>query len=213
MTYKLITRKLYLDDKKFIKSDLIRDYCKTLNMDYYVTIRYLISNRYLIRILKGIFYRPSVEERKFNRLDVYYLDAINEALKLKNIKKRYFGLETAIKLNKLTHEYFAVDYVITSEIFRSRPVNILGHKIRFVKLKEGLFNFGIKSRGISYSDVEKTILDMIYLSKYDGLSDEEIKSKVSEWLKFCSRNKLLRYSKLYNRAVYKFVEDLDERVN
>ena len=124
MTYKLLTRKLYLDEKKFIESDLIRDYCEKLGMDYYPSIRYLTHHKYLIRILRGIFYRPSVEERKFNKLDVNYLYAINEALKIKNVKNRYFGLETAIKLNNMTHEYFITDYVVNDKIFSRKNRNL-----------------------------------------------------------------------------------------
>lgn len=207
MTYKLLTRKLYLDEKKFIESNLIREYCEKLVMDYYPAIRYLTHNKYLIRILRGIFYKPSVEERKFNKLDVNYLYAINEALKIKNVKNRYFGLETAIKLNNLTHEYFVTDYVVNDKIFRAKPIMILGHKIRFIKLKKGLFKFGIKKNNIPFSDVEKTILDIVYLSKYDGLSDNEIKGKIADLLKHSSKSKLLRYSKKYNRTVHKFVKD------
>ena len=125
MTLKLLIKKLYLDKKKFIERDLIREYCKKLNLDYYSTIGYLTNHKYLIRILRGIFYMPSIEEKKFDKLDINYLKAINEALKIKNIKNYYFGLETAIKLNKLTHEYFVIDYVLSDKIFRAKPVKIL----------------------------------------------------------------------------------------
>ena len=208
MTLKLLIKKLYLDEKKFIERDLIRGYCKKLNLNYYSAIGYLTNNKYLVRILRGIFYMPSIEERKLNKLDINYLDAINEALKIKKIKNYYFGLETAIKLNNLTHEYFVIDYVLSDKIFRAKPVKILGHKIRFVKLKKELFDFGITKDKIPKSDIEKTILDIIYLAKYDGLNDNEIKSKIADLLKFTSKENLLTYSKQYNRTVHKFVEGL-----
>jgi len=208
MSLKLLIRKLYLDDEKFIRSDLVRDYCKKLNMDYYAAIRYLTHNRYLIRILKGIFYKPTVEERKFDKVDINYLDAINKALKIKKVKNWYFGLETAVKLNNLTHEHFTIDYVISDKIFRAKSFIILGHKIKFVKLKKRLLNFGIKKDKIPYSDVEKTTLDIVYLSKYGGLPDKEIKNRISDIFKRCSRTKLLNYSKRYNKTVHEFIEGL-----
>ena len=197
MTLKLLIKKMYLDGNKFIKRDLIKEYCKKLNLSYYSAIGYLTNHKYLIRILRGIFYMPSIEERKFDKLDIDYLDAINEALKIKKIKNYYFGLETSIKLNKLTHEYFVIDYIVSDKIFRAKPVKIMGHKIRFVKLKKELFNFGIIKDKLPRSDIEKTILDIIYLAKYDGLNDNEIKSKIIDLLKFSSKNKLLKYSKRF----------------
>jgi len=208
MTYKLLIKKLYLDEKKFIERNLIREYCKKLNLGYYPAIGYLTNHKYLIRILRGIFYMPSIEERKLDKLDINYLDAVNEALKIKNIKNYYFGLETAIKLNKLTHEYFVIDYVVSDKIFRAKPVKILGHKILFVKLKKRLFDFGITKDKIPRSDIEKTILDIVYLAKYDGLNDNEIKSKIADLLKFSSKRKLLNYSRKYNGAVHNFIEGL-----
>lgn len=208
MTFKLLIKKMYLDEKKFIERSLIKEYCKKLNLDYYPTIGYLMNNKYLIRILRGIFYIPSIEERKLDKLNINYLEAIKEVLKIKNIKNYYFGLETAIKLNKLTHEYFVIDYVVSDKIFRAKPIKILGHKIRFIKLKRGLFDFGIIKDKILRSDVEKTILDIIYLSKYNGLSDNEIKNKIANLLKFSSKSVLLKYSKKYNETIYKFVGGL-----
>ncbi|PIO04396.1 hypothetical protein COT48_00635 [Candidatus Woesearchaeota archaeon CG08_land_8_20_14_0_20_47_9] len=209
MSLALMTRKLYLDEKRFIESDRIRDYCKKLNMDYYVAVRYLLHQRYLIRILKGVFYIPSVEERKFDKINISYLDAISEALKIKKVGNWYFGLETALKLNKLTHEYFAVDYVINDKIFRHNTILVLSHKIKFVKLKISLFDFGIRKDGmVRFSDVEKTILDIVYLSRYNGLSDDEIKNKVLDLLKNCSKRKLLGYAKKYNNPTYSFMRRL-----
>ena len=208
MTFKLLVRKLYMDEKNFIKSDLIREYCKKLNMDYYTAIRYLTHHKYLIRILRGIFYKPTIEERKFDALNINHLDAIDKALKIKNIKNWYFGLETAVKLNNLTHEHFATIYVVNDKIFRAKSFIILGNRIKFIKLKKELFTFGIKKEKFPYSNVEKTTLDIIYLSKYGGLSDKEIKNKIIDLLEHCSNSKLLNYSKKYNKTVHNFVKGL-----
>lgn len=209
MSIRLLVKKLYLDETKFIDSNLLKKYCKKLNLDYYTAIRYLISNKYLYRILRGIFYKPSLGERKFNKIEANYLEAISAALKIKGITNWYFGLETAIKLNKLTHEYFAVDYVISDNLFRHKPIKILGHKIKFVKLKEKLLSFGVhKKHKIRFSDNEKTILDIIYLSRYDGLSDNEIRNRISDLIKHCSKEKVLKYSKKYNRAINLFVRKI-----
>ncbi|MBS3106725.1 hypothetical protein J4419_03630 [Candidatus Woesearchaeota archaeon] len=202
-------KKLEMIEESYIDSKLLKEYCKELKLDYYTVIRYLLSNRYLYRILRGVFYKPSIEERKLGILRVNHLEAISHALRIKGVKNWYFGLESALKMNNLTHEFFAMDYVINDTIFRPRPITILGNKVRFIKLKKSLTNFGVKGNGnLEYSDPEKTVLDMVYLSKYGGLDDGEINEKVSEIAKTCEKATLIKYSSHYNHSVESYAEAL-----
>jgi len=203
MTLRLIVKKLELSDKKFITREEIREDCKKLSLDYYVAIRYLTHYKYLIRILRGIFYIKSIEERKLNKTNINHLEAIKEALKIKGVKNWYFGLSTALKLNNLTHEYFAIDYVINDKIFRAKPFLILGYKIKFIKINHKLMPFGIINKNLPYSDAEKTMLDFIYLKEHGNvkLIPEEIFEK-------CSKNKLLKYSKNYDKRTIKRLKEI-----
>ncbi len=205
MTYKLLTAKLEREKGKFITRESLKTYSKSLNLDYSAVIGYLLANEYVIRILRGVFYVKSIEERKLGKLNINYLEAIREALTIKGVKHWYFGLETALKLNALTHEYFTIDYVISDEIYRPKPFEILGHNVRFIKAKKNLLNFGMISKEITYSDPEKTILDMIYFGKYNNLSDVEIKDKISSYLDACNKKKLLIYAKHYPKSVEKLI--------
>jgi len=56
MTLKIITGKLARRNNKFITRDELKDDCEKLELDYYKTIRYLISNKYIETIFRGIFY-------------------------------------------------------------------------------------------------------------------------------------------------------------
>ena len=47
-----------------------------------------------------------------------YFEIIKNGLIIKGVKKWYFGLETALKLNNMTNEYFTIDYVVNDSIFR-----------------------------------------------------------------------------------------------
>lgn len=208
MKYGLLVRKLNLIEDKFITSGKIKEYCSSLKVEYLDAVKYLIRHNYLYIIMRGIFYNPSLGERKYNSLGINYLEAIAKALEIKGVKNWYFGLETAMKLNNVTHEFFAVDYVVNDTVFRAKTINIFGHRIRFVKLKKELFSFGINKKKLPFSDIEKTVLDIIYLSKYDGLSDDEIKSKIIGIAKNCLRHKLLKYSKKYNKSIHKFVKGM-----
>ncbi len=207
MTYALLVKKLYLDEIKIITSATIKDYCKKLHLNYYSAIGYLIHWKYVHRILKGIFYLPGIEERKSKRIDINYVDAIAKALKIKKVHNWYFGLETALKFNHLTHEFFTTDFIVNDTIFRAKPIMVLGHKIKFIKLKKKLFTFGIIHTKGNFSDPEKTVLDLIYLSKYAGLTEEEANAKVSDLIKSCSREKLKRYAKNYNQTIQQFIEN------
>lgn len=209
MKYGLLVEKLNMVDEKFITSEEIKRYCSILKIDYSDAITYLTRYKYLIVIFKGIFYNPSIAERKMKSYDIGYRDAIIKALEIKDIKNWYFGLETAVKLNNLTHEFFVMDYIINDRIGRSKPLEVLGGKIKFIKLKSSLFDFGIKrSKNLRYSCVEKTVLDMIYLKRYNGIDDRTITDHIAPYLELCSKNTLKKYAKKYNKKTEEFIESL-----
>jgi hypothetical protein len=202
MTLKLLVRKLELTDNKFITREELKPYCKALKLEYYTAIRYLTSNSYLIRILRGIFYIKSAEERKLKKIDMNCTGALKEALRIKGVKW-YFGLESAIKLNNLTHEYFAIESVITDSLFRPRPIGILGTKVKFIKIRKDLLDFGLIGKDFKHSDIEKTLLDIIYLGRYNKYSEEEIRNKAASLLKNCKKSKLMKYAEYYPKSIGK----------
>ncbi len=208
MTLRILVKKLELLRRKFIVREELKSYCKGLKLDYYTSIMYLTSNNYLVRILRGIFYVKSIEERKLDKVDISFEEAISEALSIKGVKKWYFGLESAIKLNNITHEYFAVETIISDKLSRPNPFNIMGRKVRFVKLNKKLLEFGVIKNRFNYSDAEKTVLDFIYLGKYNRNPDESIRNKVADYIGNCKKPKLRKYSENYPKTVGKLVEEL-----
>src|SRR3989344_6053392 len=201
MTLKLIVEKLAWDNKKFITSDEIKDYCRKLSLDYLPTIKYLLRNRYATRIFKGIFYVYSIEERKLGKSEMNFFEIIKEALKIKGIKNWNFGLESGLKFNNLTHEYFVIDYIINNKIFRAKPILIMGRKVKFYKLSFNMFSFGIIKKNINYSDAEKTLLDLLYLKHYTKEEFEEIAESLS-------KTKLIKYAKNYNKRIINIVKEM-----
>ncbi len=201
MTLKLIVEKLARDNKKFILSNEIKDYCRKLSLGYLPTIKYLLRNKYLARLFRGIFYVYSIEERKLGKSEINSFEILKEALKIKGVKDWYFGLETGLKFNNITHEYFTIDYVINNKIFRARPIIIMGRKVKFYKLSPKMFSFGIIKKNINYSDSEKTLLDLLYLKHYSREEFEEITEELS-------KTKLLKYAKNYNKRVINIVGEI-----
>lgn len=208
MTYALLVKKLERSGGKYITREELKALSREIGLGYYPVINYLSTNKYILRVMRGVFYVKSIEERKLGKLDVNHLEAIKEALALKKVEKWYFGLETAAAMNNLTHEYFTMTFVISDSIGRSKPFEILGYKVRFIKVSEKLFGFGVVKDKLSYSDPEKTVLDMIYLSRYNGLTESEVVGRVSDILKHCSKDKLESYARKYPKSVKKFLDTL-----
>jgi hypothetical protein len=57
---------------------------------------------------------------------------------------------------------------------------LAGCKLRFVMVSPSLFGFGIKKEnGACFSDPEKTLLDFIYVWRYNAIPEEQLVSDVS----------------------------------
>ena len=208
MAYSILVRKILLIDKRYLSKEEIKEICIKLKLSYTNAINYLLTNKYIYRIFRGFFYVPSIEERKLNSTTPIVFEAISKAMEYKKIKNWYFGLETAIKNSNITHESFSIDYVISDTIFRPKPIIILGRKIKFIKLKKDLCNFGIKKEKYPFSDLEKTILDIAYLKKYSSENNASIKEYLTEWTEKSDKKKLCEYSKKYPKTIKFLAEEL-----
>jgi len=169
-------------------------------------VRYFISQGYLTRIFKGTFYVKSLEEIKLGRPKYNNLELVAKGLEIKGVTNWYFGLYSALKFNNMTHETFAVDYVINDKLLRSKPINIAGYRYRFIKLAPRLLQFGIIKDNIRYLDPEKTILDFIYTWRYNGVPAEKIQLDLLEWARSISGEKTRRYALHYPKTVQEVAE-------
>jgi predicted transcriptional regulator of viral defense system len=199
----ILLRKLRIENREFVTSKDLRAYCKSLKLDYDIAIRHLVPRGYLVRILRGIFYVKSLEELDLARPKYTHLELVAKGLELKNVKRWYFGLHTALKLNNMTHETFTVEDVINDKLFRANPFTIAGYKFKFSRLSPALLGFGIRKagNGVRYSDPEKTLLDFIYLWRYNGIPEEKIAADVRGWARGASKEKLRAYAKKYPKTV------------
>ncbi len=196
-----------MENKEFVKSEELKQYCRSMKMDYTLVIRYLASRRYLVRIFRGIFYVRSLEELKLGRSKYNHLELVAKGLELKGVKNWYFGLHSALKLNNMTYEHFAIEEVVSDSLFRANPFDIAGYKFRFVKLSPSLVSFGIEEeRMLRYSDPEKTILDFVYLARQKGVPADKIVADLSSWTTNLSKDKLRKYAKKYPKTVAAIAE-------
>ncbi len=203
----MLLRKLRMENKEFATSEELRAYCKSLKLDYDIAIRHLVPRGYLVRILRGIFYVKSLEELELARPRYNHLELVARGLELKGVSNWYFGLHTALKLNNMTHEAFAVEDVISDKLFRANPFKIAGYKFKFSRLSPSLLDFGIRKgeNGVRYSDPEKTILDFIYIWRYNGVPEDKIAADVSGWAKNVAK-KMRSYARKYPNTVAEIAE-------
>lgn len=205
----VLLRKLRMDNREFVTSGELRAYCRSLKLDYGIAIRHLVPRGYMVRILKGIFYVKSPDELELGRSKYNHLELVAKGLELKKVANWYFGLHTALKLNNMTHETFAIEDVISDKLFRANPFTIAGYKFKFSKLsKPSLFGFGTRKgeHGVKYSDPEKTVLDFIYIWRYNGIPEEKIAADVSGWAENASKEKVKTYAKKYPKTVAEIAE-------
>ncbi|RLI77339.1 hypothetical protein DRP07_12295, partial [Archaeoglobales archaeon] len=92
--------------------------------------------------------------------------------------------------------------------YRPKEISINGEGVKFIKLKSSLFGFGIVERdGIRFSDLEKTLLDMVYLSRYRSVPEERIISMLGEYKNKVKKKRIVEYLKFYPKAVGKVMEN------
>jgi hypothetical protein len=177
-----------------VHTDIMKTQALLAGLDKYkfdaLGLRKLLLNKgYLITIFRGIYYLKSYEEKKFNTIKYSPYELLSAGLKLKKVKW-YFALNSALKFLNLTHEVFSVNYIINDTFNRINPVKIAGTSFFFIKIKPSLF-FGIKKIKTSnkftlnHSDLEKTLLDFIYLKRNIDL--KEFKFNKSLFLKYLSK--------------------------
>ena len=207
MRMSVLLKKLRIENKEFVTSKELELYCKSMKLNYTTVIRYFMAQGYLTRIFRGIFYVKSLDEMKLGRSKYSHLELVAKGMELKGVKNWYFGLHTALKLNNMTHEYFAVEDVVNDMLFRAKPINIAGYKFKFTRLSPSLVCFGINKKDeiVRYSDPEKTVLDFIYIWRYNGVPDDKIVLDISEWAKQGSKEKLMSYAKNYPKTVTEII--------
>jgi len=203
MAMSALLRKMQLDAREFVTAGELKRYCKAMRLDYGVVVRYFGMRGYMVRIFRGILYVKSPDELELGRSKYSHLELVAKGLEVKKVSNWYFGLHTALKLNNMTHETFAVEDVISGELFRANPFTIAGYKFKFSRLSPSLLGFGIRKaeNGVRYSDAEKTLLDFIHVWRYNGIPGEKIAADVAGWAKGASKEKLRPYARKYPKTV------------
>ena len=183
-----------------VPKTILEDACRKFEADPKYTINYMSAYGYLVRILNEVYYVKTLEEFSSGK-------AVNPhriiSLGLNTLDVNwYFGLSTALRMNGATHEYSDTVFVVSDTIYRNREVGIADARVKFIKINPKLLEFGVlKEDSVQYSDLEKTLLDMIYLSRYRSVPEGRITITVEEYKDSVDRAKIRRYLSAYPSKV------------
>ena len=75
-------------------------------------------------------------------------------------------------------------------------------------MKPSLLKFGIVENRFKYSDLEKTILDLIYLGVYSGKSKVKILMEISDYMQNLSKSKIRKYIQNYPNSVKEVIGEI-----
>ena len=198
MRASLIWKRLLIQDKRIVTSGEIKELANQLGKNEERSLHYLQEEGYIARILRGFFIVKSIEERERGTYDSSIYEMVALALEDKGVKRWYFGLETALKINNMTHEYFTIDYVLTDSYRTTKVIRILDSKFQFFKRRERYFQDGIIARnGIKYSDPEKTVLDLAYQGYLASRDPGLFLSPIKEYKENIEFEKAHKYLSMY----------------
>ncbi|MCK5024378.1 MAG: hypothetical protein KAR56_02050 [Thermoplasmata archaeon] len=203
----IIWKKLILEKQKVTTSGRVKQLALDLDKNADRTLRYLQEHGYIIRVLRGYYYVRTPEEREMKTLDHSIYEIIAMALKEKGVKDWYYGLETALKMNNMTHEYFSIDYVVTNTYETTKVISIMDKKFKFLKWNKKHFQFGVEKKDlIRYSDKEKTVLDIAYSTYRNKTKGPYTLSIVREHSPLLDDSKISEYMKHYPIRFQRFGE-------
>ncbi len=209
MKASLIWKKMLLEGKRTATSEEIRLLAKEIGRDGWRSVKYLQSQGYITRILKGHFYVRNLEERERRGYDHSFYEIVAMALKEKGVKHWYFGLETALKMNNMTHEYFTIDHVLTDSYRTTKVIRICNTEFKFIKRSKKHFRDGIiKKNMIRYSDPEKTVLDLAYNEFLKDRESDYYLSPLREYRDRIDTEIMEKYLNVYPRSFHAGVEEI-----
>jgi predicted transcriptional regulator of viral defense system len=189
---------------KAATKDEIAKICKSFGAKVDSTINFMISYGYLVRILRGLYYVKTIEEFGLKKSkDI--LEIVSLGMNKLGVKW-YFGLHTGLRLNGLTHEFSDTVFVMNDKVYRPKEILIGGQKVKFIKLVSKLFDFGVVTKNaMKFSNVEKTLLDLVYISRYRSVPETKALSTIEDYRANAETKKIKAYLKFYPKAMERMI--------
>ena len=193
-----VWKRLRLNGIHFIGREELEKLAGDAGLDANASVAYLLKQGYLERISRGFFYVPTLDEIKLGGWECSSREFIAKSIEHRGTSNWYFGLQSALKLNLMTHEHFNMEFIISDTVRTTKAVEVMATPVRFYRWSSKLFIPGsIKQKFsphgilIQYSDPEKTVLDLCYWRYTNRMRD--IDGPLREYGEQCDQNKLRSY--------------------
>ncbi len=160
----------------------------------------------MLPLFRGYYYVRSPEEIRLNteRFDALELFAL--AARAKGIGEWYFGLDTALRLNGLSHERARVESVVSRSFYRIGGVPIGSRRFVIRRWSPKLLGFGLVRRAsYRWSDREKTVLDLAYLDFWRTEKGHPARGTWLEHLPATDLSRIRQYLSHYPEGVRRMV--------
>ncbi len=204
-----IVEKLRSREEPFISKEEIfriikeyqRIYQKKVNFSSLWT--YLRKRNYIKRILGDYYYIYALEER-YNHYCRYSDEELLFLVLEKMEIKWYLGLERALREHKIGWQALGITPIINTNFSGIKKVG--NSAFKFIKTREERCRFGLMEKKTSngvlyyYSDLEKTHLDFLYFSSYQGKDVGSIQQQLDFKVNL---KKVKRYAQYYSQKIRK----------
>lgn len=198
----LIWETLLRDEREVATSADIAAVARRIEADPRDAVRSLRRSGRLVPLFKGFYYVRRPEELALTSPRHNHLELFAMAARAKGIGNWYFGLDSALRLNRMTHEDRRWEDVVSDSLYRPAGVAVGGKRFVVRKWSPRLVRFGVVRLGpLPYSDPEKTVLDLAYLDHLRTLRGRGSSGAWREYAEHVSARKLARYAKAYPLAV------------
>ena len=114
-----ILNQLSKENKEFFSSGELKNHCDNLYIDYRRTMDYLTSREHLVQIIEDIYYLKNINGISENQTKYSILEFIAKGLEEKQINNWYFGLYTALNINKINR----IGLACINMVLVNRPIN------------------------------------------------------------------------------------------
>ncbi|MEA3514915.1 MAG: hypothetical protein U9R34_05540 [Nanoarchaeota archaeon] len=202
----LILQKLKEENKDYFKKEDVKEIVKRIEKDFKISFNwasvwtYLRQQRYFTLLIKGHYlFLPKKDDRQLN-----YETTVDR--KLCSLLEKigidwYIGLDSALKIHKEKWQYSKKTVIVNSNITGKRKIGNRDYIFRLVRGKHFVDKSLIKIDYMKVSTLEKTILDIIYFSRYDRKNMDYVLQEVKELLKKTNLKEVLKLSKSYPKTV------------
>lgn len=163
---RLIWETLSRERERVVPKRRIAELANRIDLNAASAIRTLSKTDRIVPLFKGFYYLREPNEILLHAT-TSPLDLFARGAKAKGIGSWYYGLDTALRLNGMTHEYRNDELVISDAFYRPNGITMAGRRFVILKWRPSLTRFGMKRKGnYFWSDPEKTVLDLAFHDYY-----------------------------------------------